>query len=128
MNAKPLLVIENGKITRYESARAAAKGLGINMNTLYNRLSGKVDDGRTYIHVTDTEIKGNELKILGENTKSKVPYETLGTRVCITPCPHKRNVKIGSVLCQSCPSFRGISRSEHVVLCLYRDSSHTHEE
>jgi hypothetical protein len=46
-------------------------------------------------------------------------YETIGTRVCITPCPYRINPKptIGSVLCQGCSRFDGMDRETHEVAC-----------
>jgi hypothetical protein len=46
-------------------------------------------------------------------------YETIGTRVCITPCPHRINPKptIGSVQCQCCSRFEGMDRDTHEVAC-----------
>lgn len=48
--------------------------------------------------------------------KHSLEYEANG-RICLTPCPYKKDMKIGSVLCQECHSFHGIDRNEHTVKC-----------
>lgn len=119
MHKRELIVVEDGQETIYESLRVAAKSLGISVSTIKNRLNGYGDDGRIYKYVDKPQPKylkkKNGCSIPIETFKMN--YETLGTRVCITICPHIRDVKIASVLCQACSSYRGINRDEKYVLC-----------
>lgn len=116
---RALLVTENGKTTRYETIKEAAVAIGISPNALGSRIRRNANDGRIYqfIPKSSTMEAGG---VTYERGRQRVPYETLGSRVCITPCKHKEWVKIGSVLCQACGSFGGINRSEHVVLCSFK--------
>lgn len=118
---RALLVTENGKTTRYGSIKEAAIELGMSPSALGARLRRSVDDGRIYVFVNKNEDEDEQkYDDTLTNGRRKVKYETLGTRICTTPCRHKDWVKIGSVLCQACNSFGGINRTEHFVVCSFK--------
>ena len=120
---RALLVIENGKTTRYNSIKQAAIDLGMSPSALGARLRRNVDDGRVYMFIHEKETDKQDYTDKNRRTE-KMEYKTLGTRVCITMCPHKKTIKIGSIACQSCCHFGGINRGEKFVRCSFVHSSH----
>ena len=118
--SKTLLVIEDGKTSSYNTIKEAAIDLGLSPSTLGARLRRNMDDGRIYIFVRKDEETSDKEKITNlKHEKEKMVYKTKGKRICITPCPHKNWIKIGSVLCQACNHFGGISRKESTILCTF---------
>ena len=128
----------NGETVRvFDSLKDAAEVYGVSSSTIsYWANNGCIKDGYSFEYDPGEE----EAKLFGGNPKKpKKPkaevavedveldmennhilsYETIGTRVCVTPCPYRINPKptIGSVQCQCCGRFQGINRKAHEVAC-----------
>lgn len=111
----------------FPSVSKAGEYYGTTATAITNRIIGKVKSdprkfeytGKTFIgaHNKKRGCKDIEDDTPGRMKHKEVPYETLGTRVCITLCNHRSDIKVGSSLCQSCNRFHGIKREKHVVIC-----------
>ena len=145
---KEVIVLDsNGNIVeRYPSLRDLAAAYNVNHATVvYWLRKGAERDGKTFDYANPeqkttykprqkkdpSEAAGQEKceeekeEPLDRVNNTIIPYETIGTRLCITPCPFKLapKPKVGSYLCQSCASFRGISRKTHEVACVHSMTS-----
>ena len=111
----------------FPSVSKAGEYYGTTATAITNRILGKVKSdprkfeytGKTYV---GGQIKKRDKKDEEDDTpcnlkREEIPYETIGTRVCITLCKHRKNVKIGSIKCQECAKFHGINRDKHIVIC-----------
>ena len=117
----------DGKNKVFRSVSQAAEYYGISATAITNRILGKVKtDPRKFAYTGKTyvggRIKARPCKDEDDDTPTKlcreeVPYETIGTRICITICKHRHNIKVGSIACQVCNRFHEIKRERHVVIC-----------
>lgn len=111
----------------FNSVSQAGEYYGITSTAITNRILGKVkSDPRKFEYTGKKSVaekrKNRQIKDKDDDTplkssRKQVPYETLGTRVCITLCQHRKDVKVGSMLCQGCLRFHGINRDKHIVIC-----------
>lgn len=83
-------------------------------------LTGRVNNGEPHNKGTGRPEEGKTEKPFNPLGFPEIPYETIGTRVCITPCPYNKSVKIASVRCQCCYSYHGHSRERHLVACNWK--------
>ena len=136
--AKSRLVIvkdvEGNILRRFESVKEAALAYDINVATMTYWLKSDKDRSGKFFEYEDADLK--PVKRIRKKAKEKEPkqapkveldrefsnilkYETLGTKVCITPCPYRINPKptIGSAQCQACPRHNGMDRETHEVAC-----------
>lgn len=135
---------EGDIIERYSNLRDLATAYGVNHATVvYWLRKDVVRDGKTFDYANPeqkTTYKPRKKKAPSEAEEQDgceeekeepldrvnntiIPYETIGTRLCTTPCPFKLSPKVGSYLCQTCASFRGISRKTHEVACAHSMTS-----
>ena len=111
----------------FKSVTKAGEYYGVTSTAITNRILGKVkSDPRKFEYTGKKHIgeygKKRQAKDEENNTgiksnRKEIPYETLGTKVCITLCQHRKDIKVGSALCQGCIKFRGINRHKHIVIC-----------
>ena len=110
----------DGSKKAFNSVKEAASYYRMSSTAIRNRLTGivkeeqrKFEYGNIGCSVLKHRMSEDELKDRYEN----IQYETLGTRLCITPCRLNGDIKVGSALCQGCIRFRGMDRVNHIVLC-----------
>lgn len=111
----------------FPSVAKTGEYYGTTATAITNRILGKVKGDPRKIEYTGKTFVGAHNKKKGckdddDDTpvnikREEVQYETIGTRVCITPCKYRANIKVGSSRCQGCSRFHGINRDKHVVIC-----------
>ena len=119
-------------VRRFASVKEAALAYDITINTMTYWLKSDKDRGGKLFEYEDADVKPikrtkkkeKEPKptpkvVLDSESCNILTYETLGTRVCITPCPYRINPKptIGSAQCQVCSRHNGMDRETHEVAC-----------
>lgn len=121
-----LVYDKDGKlIGSYKRTKDAADAYGVKPSTIGYRINtGKPYDGVTFKRGKFTCV-GKESVERQSTIPEDFEYPLLDYeeehRICYTPCPHKNWVKIGSVLCQSCSSFKGMDRENHKLACNKRN-------
>lgn len=104
----------------FPSVKDAAEFYKMSSSSIRNRITGFVKDGlRTFEYgaIGNSRLVSRMNKHGKEMAYDNIPYETLGTRLCITPCPSNGELKVGSARCQGCSRFQGIDREKHIVFC-----------
>ena len=112
----------------FPSLKSAGEFYGTTATAIRHRILGLVkNEPRKFEYTGKTCVnpqkKERSKKDEEDNTpcdnknRKEIPYETLGSRVCITLCQHRKGVKVGSVRCQGCLRFHGIDRNKHIVIC-----------
>lgn len=121
-------------VASYPSIKAVGRALNLKPSTINYRIrTGKYYNGIMYRFRRKDDYTPYTTMV--EDTIIPVPsdafcgqyrilsYNTRQERICITPCPYKegtRKVMVGSLQCESCRSFRGKKRTEHLVACDFR--------
>ena len=110
----------DGSKKKFHSVREAADFYKMSTSSIRNRITGVVKDGlRKFEYGKFGNSKS--LSKMGKHGKvrvcTEIPYKTFGTRLCITPCPHNGEIRVGSVRCQRCSRFMDIDRERHIVSC-----------
>lgn len=111
----------------FRSVQKAAEYYGKSSTAITNRILGKVSTDPRKFEYTGKTFVGGRINKRNEKDEEddtpcklkrhEVPYETIGTRVCVTLCQHRNGVKVGSLKCQTCNRFREIQRDKHIVIC-----------
>ena len=127
--------VDGNILRRFESVKEAALAYDITVATMTYWLKSDKDRSGKFFEYEDADVKPVK-KTKKKKAKEKEPkptpkveldrefsnilkYETLGTMVCITPCPYRINPKptIGSAQCQACSRHNGQDRETHEVAC-----------
>lgn len=128
--------VDGNILRRFVSVKEAALAYDISVATMTYWLHSEKDRSGKVFEYADADAKPVKKKETKKKKKAKEPkiapkveldreysnilhYETLGTRVCITPCPYRINPKptIGSAQCQACSRHNGMDRETHEVAC-----------
>lgn len=125
MKAYEVIVTEeDGSEKRFNSCVECCKFYGLSDAALSHRIKGEVKKEKRIFRYGETihkspynKGKGKLSKPFNPNGNEEIPYEVIGTRMCITPCKKKPRIKVGSVLCKGCPNHRGQDRARHLVAC-----------
>lgn len=132
MNMKEVAVTElDGTRRVFSSEAEVCRFYGMTHSSLKRRINGEAKCEMRKFEFTGRVNNGEPYnKGKGEKGKAEKPfnplrfpeisYETIGTRVCITPCPYNKGVKIASVRCQCCYNYQGHSRERHLVACSWK--------
>ena len=111
---------KDGKLIKsYKRMKDAADAYGVTPSTIGYRINtGKPYKGVTFRRgaIPCTEDAIRKQSTIPEDFENLLDYEE-EHRICYTPCPYKTGIKIGSVLCQSCFSFKGMDRENHKLAC-----------
>ena len=139
MNKREVAIIRKGRVIAiYSSTGNAGRCMGYSDSTIRNYIANGTQKGGLsfrFADETETELirrlgglpaskDDNEVDeapkaVVKESNYTSIPYETIAGKVCITPCPHRLDVKpkVGSSQCAECPFFHGRNRVEQTVRC-----------
>lgn len=123
---------KDGSEFLFKSVAEAARHYNMTETAVRNRLNGNVNAEFRKFKYTGRKIhtlsgKTSFDKDLPDEIKVyDIPYETYGTRICITQCQHRPQYKVGSVGCQACCKFRDIDRENHIVKCAHKGANERH--
>lgn len=143
MNMKEVVVTEQDGTRRvFKSEEEVCRFYGLTHSALKRRIrgevksetmkfeaTGKVNNGEPHNKGVEKAEKKEARIPMRMEVKEKpfnlsgypeIPYETMGTRLCVTPCPHYKDVLIASVKCQCCNYYHGHSRMRHLVACSHK--------
>lgn len=133
-NKKPIVTLDEdgNEIARYESRNDCAKALGVTPATLNYRLTnGRSYNGIICKYLVENNVIKPKPKVKPPVRKDKpidytkgyriITYEIKSKYLCLTPCPFKKimGIKVGSVGCEQCTSFRGRDRENLIIACNY---------
>lgn len=126
-----VIVIElDGTKRFFPSVAETGRYYHLTETAVRNRIKGIVQSEPRKFRYAQERNLGDPFKTEGSEVRessepavpeiSELTYETSGTRICITPCPHRPQYKIGSAGCQDCCKFKGIDREHHIVKCTHK--------
>lgn len=115
----------NGEVKKFLSVADCASYYCMTETAVRSRLHGGVKGemrkfeytGKIYSKAPHNKDSKTYKKPFNSCGADEIPYETLGTRVCITECGIMNGVKVGSVKCKCCARHRGQDRERHLVAC-----------
>lgn len=139
MNKRAVAVMRKGRVIAiYSSTGNAGRCMGYSDSTIRNYIAnGTQKGGLSFRFADETETKlifrlgglpaskdDDEAVVVTEpavkeSNYTTIPYETIGGMLCITPCPHRSDVKpkVGGSQCAECPFFHGRNREKQTVRC-----------
>lgn len=138
MKKKSVAILRKGRVIAiYSSTGNASRCMGCSDTTIRNYIANNTRKGDLSFRFA-TEEETRLIRLLGglpeasdddkdetsepitkESKYDTIPYETLAGKLCITPCPHRTDIKpkIGSSQCVECPFFHGRDREKQLVKC-----------
>lgn len=125
MIEREIIVTENDGTRRtFNNVKEAAEFYGMGVGAVRNRARGtiksekrKFEYGKRRNNSKTPTVKTKGGKPWNESGYEEIPYETIGTRVCVTECTKNKAIKVGSVMCKACFNHRGQNRELHLVAC-----------
>lgn len=108
-------------VASYKKIKDAADAYGVTSSSVSARIkAGKYYKGllfkRGALTCDGKEVVREQASIPEDFRHQLLDYKE-EKRICYTPCPYNREIKIGSVLCQGCSSFKGMDRENHKLAC-----------
>ena len=112
---------ESGELVdKFDTCVLAAREYNVVPSTINFRVKkGGYYNGLRFVGKENSSIYTKKMKPLKDTENYFIGYEARG-KICLSNCPYKQDIKIGSRLCQTCNSFKGIDRDKHLVVCIHK--------